>query len=468
MGFEPLADRLRRHRQEHVWQFGDRLTAAERESLAAQLDAVDFELLERLVAESSQQTHSEETPAARSRRAESPASLVRVPRTTSERQAWNQAREIGERLLREGRVGAILVAGGEATRLGANVPKGMFPIGPVSNKPLFQLLAEQLLSRARRAGAAIPYYVMTSDATHEATVAFFREREYFGLDVGDVQFFRQGNMPAVERHTGRLLLAEPHRLAWNPDGHGGILAALSRSGVLADMRSRGVEYVYYHQVDNPLAVVCDPALLGFHAQRAAEVSTKVVAKTGPEEKMGVLVDVDGTTQIIEYSDLPTDVAELRDDSGELKFWAGSTAIHVFSRSFFDRLEAAKIELPFHRAIKKVAHIDETGRKVEPETENALKFERFIFDVLPLAQRSLVVEGLREEEFCPLKNKSGDFSPPFVQAALRRLHANWLRGAGVAARDELPIEISPLYALDADELAARIDRTIQHDRALYLG
>jgi UDP-N-acetylglucosamine/UDP-N-acetylgalactosamine diphosphorylase len=233
------------------------------------------------------------------------------------------------------------------------------------------------------------------------------------------------------------------------------------------MRSRSIDYLYYHQVDNPLARVCDPAFLGFHVQHQSEISTKVVAKLSPEEKMGVAVDVDGRTQIIEYSDMPARVAARRDAHAQLLLWAGNTAMHVFSRSFFERLRAGRIELPFHRAIKKVPFVDEAGKLVEPETENAIKFERFIFDALPLAERSLVVEARREDEFCPLKNKSGDFSPEHVRHSMARLHAQWLRAAGATVPDDLSVEISPLYALDAEELAGKLDASRKFDGPVYL-
>src|SRR5262249_23868118 len=318
-----------------------------------------------------------------------------------------------------------------------------------------------------RAAARIPYYVMTSLATHHETITFFEAHRYFGLDPADVQFFRQGNMPAIDRRSGRLLLAEKHELALNPDGHGGILAALDRARLLEDLRRRGIDYVYYHQVDNPLARVCDPAFLGFHAERGSEVSSKVVAKLTPEERMGIVVDVDGRTQIIEYSDLPAEMAARRDARGEILLWAGRPAMDDFSRSFLERLRDRKTSPPFHRAVKKVPFIDEAGRRVEPETENAVKFERFIFDVLPLARRSLVVEALREDEFCPLKNKAGDFSARHVQDSLSRQYRSWLSAAGVAVPADLPVEISPLYALDAEELASKIDRRQKFNGPVYL-
>ena len=456
MTFDSLAELLKASGQEHLVRFRDTLAPAQRAQLESQIEQVDFELINRLWREAgdSQAAH-DESPAQKARRAVPPAELIRTPRDSAQRQAWQAARAEGEKLLRAGRVGVILVAGGEGTRLGFPHPKGMFPIGVLSHKSLFQLLAEQALARSRRAGRAIPYYVMTSRATHEETVDFFERHGYFGLNRADVQFFSQGNMPAVDRETGKLLLSAPDELALNPDGHGGLLAALSRSKVLDDMRRRGVDYLFYHQVDNPLVAVCDPAFLGFHAARQAEISTKVVAKLTPAEKMGVVVDIDGRTQIIEYSDLPEELAGRRDAAGEIALWAGNTAVHVFSRSLFERLQRDRVELPFHRAIKKVPFIDESGRPVEPAGENAMKFERFIFDVLPLAERSLVVEAQRNEEFCPLKNQSGEFSPEHVRESMSQRFAAWLRAAGAKLPDGLPVEISPLYALDADELAGKV-------------
>ncbi|MGE5193969.1 MAG: UTP--glucose-1-phosphate uridylyltransferase [Deltaproteobacteria bacterium] len=463
--FDSLAQKLVAHHQEHVLRFWKELTAAQQQSLARQIDDLDLATLTKLI-ELAETSH--ESPAQMALRAVPPAQLVRAAANDEgEKCARAAARETGEALLRAGRVGAILVAGGEGTRLGFPYPKGQFPIGAVSGKSLFQVLAEQLLARARRAGAPIPWYVMTSDATHDETAAFFEERDFFGLNGDDVRFFRQGTMPAVDRQSGQLLLASKHELALNPDGHGGLLAALDRAGLLDDMRRRGVDFLYYHQVDNPLARVCDPAFLGFHVERDSEASTKVVAKLSPQERMGVVVDVDGRTQIIEYSDLPADVAARRDARGEILLRAGSTAMHVFNRSFFERLRDRKIELPFHRAVKKVPYLDDAGRLVQPATENAVKFECFIFDVLPLARRSLVVEALREDEFCPLKNSNGDFSAEHVRESLSRQYRGWLAAAGVALPADLPVEISPLYALDEEELAVKIDRNRKFNGPVYL-
>lgn len=357
-----------------------------------------------------------------------------------------EARAIGTKLLSEGKAGCLLVAGGQGTRLGHTLPKGMFPISPVMEKTLFQLLAEQVLARSRIAGRTIPYFIMTSEATHLLTQTFFEEHNYFGLDPTSVHFFQQGTMPAVDAETGKVLLSGIGRIATSPDGHGGVLSALQRAGLFELMRRQGVEYLYYHQVDNPHAIVLDPQFLGHHVLNDAEVSTKVVRKLAPEEKMGVMVEIDEVPQIIEYSDLPLGVASRRTSDGELELWAGSTAMHVFSVSFLETFLAKGAELPFHTAFKEVPYWDGT-RPVEPEAPNAFKFERFIFDVIPHSRKSLVVETSREREFHPVKNAIGPDSPEYVRRTLSDQFRRWVQDLTGPLPEDLLIEVSPLLAVD---------------------
>jgi UDP-N-acetylglucosamine/UDP-N-acetylgalactosamine diphosphorylase len=232
------------------------------------------------------------------------------------------------------------------------------------------------------------------------------------------------------------------------------------------MRCRGIEYLHYHQVDNPTARVCEPAFLGFHARRQSEMSTKVVAKTSPGERMGLVVDVDGKTQIVEYIHVPDDVARQTDADGRLLLWAGSTAIHVFNRSFLERV-ISDAALPFQVARKKVPHIDDAGDEVAPQKENAFKFERFIFDAMPLAKRALVVEGDRAAEFNPVKNADGADSPGTAQRAMSALHANWLRAAGAEVAPDAVVEICPLFALGPEELRGKLDPTHEYTGAIDL-
>ncbi|GAB4143571.1 MAG: UDPGP type 1 family protein [Planctomycetaceae bacterium] len=454
-----LESKLQKYGQEHLLRWEQELDERERECLYRQIDEIDFLQIQQLL---EKRTNSSDVAASGTNhhaelafRAKQPASLIRLPQTDADHELRQQAFQKGEELLRAGKVGAILVAGGQGSRLGFEHPKGMFPIGPVTGNPLFQILAEQLLARSRRANCSIPYFIMTSDATHEETVLFFKKNAYFQLNPADVFFFMQGTMPAVDEKTGRILLAEKGQIARSPDGHGGMLNALSASGMLEEMKNRGVEYLYYHQVDNPAAIVCDPEFLGLHVMRGSEFSTKVVAKRDPLEKMGVVVSVDGRTQILEYSNLPPDMAANVDENGAPLFWAGNTAIHLMNRSFLERLVEQENSLPFHLAHKKVPYINDNGNRVEPNSPNAFKFEKLIFDALPQAKSALVVETDRQREFHPVKNSAGNDSPETARAALSALFTSWLNEAGAHVAENVMVEVSPLFALDAEELKKQI-------------
>ena len=220
------------------------------------------------------------------------------------------------------------MAGGQGTRLGFDHPKGMFPIGPLSGKTLFQIHVEKIVAAGRRYGVRIPLYLMTSPATHEETVAFFAAHDRFGLPAEDLIVFCQGTMPAVDAQTGRVLLEAPGRIAASPDGHGGMLAALDRSGALADIERRGIRHLFYFQVDNPLVDICGREFSGYHLLAQSEFSTQVIAKRDPLERVGNVVQVDGRLMVIEYSDLPEEAANRRNADGSLRIWAGSIAVHV--------------------------------------------------------------------------------------------------------------------------------------------
>ena len=464
-----LQARLAQHGQSHLLHWWDELNEAQRSGLLAQLESIDYSLIARLFAE--REAAGSSSGGDLAARATPPTQLVTQPKTAAEKDQWNKATSLGEELLRDGRVGAILVAGGQGTRLGFDKPKGMFPIGPVSERSLFQVFCEQILARGRRAEAVIPYFVMTSDATHDDTVAFFEENHFFGLKPGDVYFFRQGKLPAVCDQTGRIHLAEKHEVALSPDGHGGLVKALRAAGLLDLMRDRGLETLYYHQVDNPTAIVCDPAFLGLHELHGSDMSTKVVSKVSAEERMGVLVNVEGQTQIIEYSDMPVERTREVEPDGTLRFRAGNTAMHVIRRGFLQELVDQGRDLPYHRAHKPVPCLDRDGQRIEPgpSAKNAFKFEQFIFDSLPMAAKALVVEADRAAEFNPVKNHSGADSPETSRQAISRLNREWLRAAGAEVADEAQVEISPLYALSASDLAGQVTpgQKIPHGSILRL-
>jgi UDP-N-acetylglucosamine/UDP-N-acetylgalactosamine diphosphorylase len=248
-----------------------------------------------------------------------------------------------------------------------------------------------------------------------------------------------------------------------------MLAAFDRQGCLEHARQRGLEQLFYFQVDNPLVKLCDRELVGFHLLSESEMSTLVVAKSAPLDKVGNVVSVDGRLMVIEYSDLPEQHANRRDDHGQLMLWAGSIAVHVLGVDFLKRAASSEASLPFHRARKKVPHLDATGKLVEPASPNATKFERFIFDLMPMAQNAIVVEGDEREVFAPLKNASGaeKDTPETTRRAIIVRANRWLERAGCKVDEGVAVEISPLLALDPDELQARVPTTLRVERDTYL-
>ena len=467
--YQALWERLARYGQEHVLAFWDRWSPAERRRLAEQLAQMDLEQIGRLWRGEGLGTEALWTGEKIARflaQVESPPGVrldgSGLPFSLAE------ARQEGQDLLRRGRVGVILVAGGQGSRLGFPHPKGMFPIGPISRKTLFQIHFEKVLAVRRRYGVPMPIYVMTSPATDQPTRQFLEAHQFFGLPAEDVVLFCQGLMPAVDAQMGKLLLEGPGRLALSPDGHGGLIRAMARSGALQDAQNRGLEHFFYFQVDNPLVPVCDPAFLGWHRLAQSEMTTLVIAKRHPLERVGNVVSVAGRLHVIEYSDLPDELAHRRHPDGRLVLWAGSIAVHAIRVDFLARMAEQADQLPFHRAWKKVPFLDAQGRRVHPERPNAIKFERFLFDILPYAERAIVVEGDPAECFAPLKNASGasEDTPESVQAQMSALYRKWLRLAGAEVDESISVEISPLFALEAEDLRGKIPPGTQIKEPTY--
>lgn len=463
-----LVDRLRRAGQEHLLRFHDELPEASRRRLVEQIRALDLEVLPALIDE-----YVRRTPAFMLPPDVEPAPYYPSDPRSNVR-AWDRdrVRRAGAALLREGLVAAFTVAGGQGTRLGFDGPKGCFPAGAVSGRSLFAIFADALRAAAGKYGRTVPWYIMTSPLNHRDTVAYFEEHAFLGLDRGDVMFFQQGVMPALDRRTGRVLLAAKDEIAVSPDGHGGAIRALHVSGALDDMRRRGIRHLSYFQVDNPLVKVVDPVFLGLHdaaPDSSGEMSSKMIAKAYPEEKLGVFCRARGRVRVIEYSDLPMELQRQRLGDGSLRFPAGSIAVHVMSVEFLTRLATdPSFALPYHRAEKKVACVDpDTGAPVLPTEPNAVKLERFVFDALPMCRASIVCETDRIEEFAPIKNATGVDSVESSRAIQTARAARWLERAGVRVprrpdgTPDCTLEISPLTATEPEDLAgAALPRSIE--------
>jgi UDP-N-acetylglucosamine/UDP-N-acetylgalactosamine diphosphorylase len=421
-----------------------------RRRLLADLAALDRRMLDRLRAALGKQRA--EGPRTR------PDPLPVVPR--GQWRGDREARQAGEELIASGRTAFLTVAGGQGTRLGWEGPKGCFPISPLRKASLFQIFAEKILAARRRYGTGLRWYIMTSPLNHGETADFFRAHDFFGLPAGEVTLFRQGLLPSLTPE-GRLLMSPDGGLAQNPTGHGGILQAMRGAGLDSGLLEAGVEELFYFQVDNPLVRLPDPEFLGLHRLRASEMSSKAIPKACPEERLGVPGLIGGCPGVVEYSDLDPECMHARAPGGGLLFPYGSIAIHLLNTAFTARVP---LPLPLHLARKRVRCLAPRPGGGILEEREAVKFESFIFDAIPLAAGALFLETSREEEFAPLKNASGADSVATCVEGLVGLACRWLEGCGVqvprqGGKPRYLVEISPLYADDQETLQKRLGRTV---------
>ena len=445
--------------QSHLLQFWDDLSLDERDQLCKQIRAIDWPNVLHWYHEVTDNAEAEAVPFERL----TPAPYVELhPKDEASQKKLDAAREYGKELVRAGKVACFTVAGGQGTRLGYNGPKGTYCFSLLRNKSLFQYFAEAIARNQEKYNCVLPWYIMTSPANNAATVAFFEEHKYFGLDAANVRFFIQGTLPGFD-FCGRAFLETKASLALFANGHGGTLTALRDSGTLEDMKARGIEYLTYWQVDNPMISVCDPLFIGLHAQSGSEMSSRALVKRDAMEKLGHFCLLDGRTIIIEYSDMPMDLLEKRDADGRLTFRAGSPAMHILSRSFIERITAGKLAFNPHRAQKKVEYIDFKGALVKPLKPNGTKLEFFIFDALPLAKNPLILEADRDEEFAAIKNPEGNDSPISCRHDLLERTAKWLGECGVqvprnaAGEVDAKIEISLRRAVDPEDIAELVKK-----------
>jgi UDP-N-acetylglucosamine/UDP-N-acetylgalactosamine diphosphorylase len=462
--------------QGHVLADFESLSEEQRTTLLKQIEGVDWPEVGRLI-----ETHVKRTPEVAIPDNIEPAPYYPIKPGRGQKDKYRKARKQGEKLIAAGKVAAFTVAGGQGTRLGWPGPKGTYPATPIKKTPLFCCLADFIRKAQQKYDCVIPWYVMTSPENDAPTRAFFEQHGYFGLEPANVMMFPQAMMPAIDMKTAKVLMADRDKIALSPNGHGGSLKALYASGALADMRKRGIKQISYTQIDNPLVKVIDPLFIGLHALDGAQMSSKMVAKTSAKEKVGVFCLADGKISVIEYSSLPDELAEQTDDQGQLRFLAGSIAIHVMRVDFVESLNKEGFGLPFNRAEKKVAYLDRNKQPfVEPKQANAIKLETFVFDALPMCEKSIILETDRVEEFAPIKNADDPDPDKCVDSPLTSMRiqseraARWLEANKVqVARDDAGhvdavIELSHLTAIEPADLK-RIDLpdTIERDTQVLL-
>ncbi|MCA9246210.1 MAG: UDPGP type 1 family protein [Planctomycetales bacterium] len=440
--------------QAHVLAWWDDLDAQQRDQLLSNIESIDWDVVDPLI-----DSHVKRSPELKVPTPLDPAPSFRKATFPADNpNLCAKAKEVGTEFVRAGKLAAFVVAGGQGTRLGFDGPKGAVPVTPVKEKSLFQLFAEMLLAAGDRFGVAIPWYIMTSRTNHDATIDFFRQHQFFGLQENDVFFFSQGMLPAFDRQ-GKLLLAEKHLIAMAPDGHGGSLKALYNSGALADMRRRGIECISYFQVDNPLVMPVDALFVGLHRTEGAEMSCKVSPKTDDLERVGNVCLSNGRVHVVEYSDFPESLAQRRNEDGSRTYDSGNLAMHLIDVQFIERIVGEGVDLIHHRADKATPFLNASGEIETPSDgeKNSVKLEKFVFDALPLAENVVLLEIERAEEFSPVKAAAGtDSKETSIRDQVRRA-ANWLESAGVAiprnasGEPDATLEIAPRFASSAEDV-----------------
>lgn len=462
MTYEQAKLLLEQNAQGHLLKFWPALSPNQQAALLAQIAALDFASISRMqTLLDTLSTVATEEPVADP-----------VPPEVLELDAAQRAEAAvaGEAALQAGQVGILLVAGGQGSRLGFDGPKGAYPVGPVSNAPLFFFHARKIRALSQRYSAPIPFYIMTSEMNDADTRACFAANGFFGLPKEDVFFFKQGMWPALTPQ-GKIILDTPSHIFMSPDGHGGTLSALDASGALADMRKRGLTTLFYFQVDNPLVDIADPAFIGVHLQAGAEFSLKLCKKRDPDEGLGVVVKRGRRFEMVEYTELTPEQKNRRTEDGELYFKYGSVAIHLFSLAFL--VEQAKTPMPLHRAHKKIPFCDDAGATVTPDKNNGFKFEKFIFDLLPHAKQVVNLAFDRRDEFSPVKNAKGEDSPETCKRDMSAKTARMLIAAGFEipldadGYPSQPIEIDPCFALTPRDLKARLAAAPDPAQPIYL-
>ena len=393
---------LKKYGQEHVLRFYDELDENGQRSLLKQVEEIDFEMLGAIGAK--QQGKGKI----------SPLGAVEIDEINERKEEFV---EEGLKAIREGKVGAILLAGGMGTRLGFDQPKGTFDIGKTRHLYIFECLINNLLEVCDMAGCFVPLYIMTSEKNHEATYEFFEEHNYFGYPAEDVHFFMQDMAPAVD-YNGKLLLEEKGRLATSPNGNGGWFSSLHKSGLLDDIHARGVEWLNIFAVDNVLQKIADPAFIGATLLSGKESGSKVVRKVAPEERVGVMCQEDGKPSIVEYYEMTEEMGTQRDEQGELLYRFGVILNYLFRVDLLEEIMLNRMNV--HVVEKKIPYIDERGNFIKPEKPNGYKFETLILDMIHMLDSNLVYEVVREKEFAPIKNLHGTDS---VDSARELLEAN---------------------------------------------
>ncbi len=404
---EAVKPKLKKYGQEHLLKFYDNLDENKKEKLLKQIENIDFELINSLY-------DSTKGNAKKDNAKIEPIDFIDKYKLNDK---YKYYEEIGKKAIKAGELAVVTMAGGQGTRLGHSGPKGTFDIGLDSHKSLFELLCDSIKEEAKKYDVQIPWFIMTSKENNKDTIEFFKKNKYFGYEK-NIYFFIQGELPMIDTE-GKILIGEDGLIKLAADGHGGVYESLVKSNMVNKMKELGCKWVFIGGVDNCLAKMVDPVLMGIAIDKNVTAAGKSVVKANPHEKVGAFCKKNGKPSVVEYSEITDEMAEAVDENGELLYGESHILCNLFSVDAIERMGSNP--LPYHIAFKKATYIDKDGNKVVPTSPNAFKFEAFLFDAFGEVDDMAILRVKREEEFAPVKNASGVDSPETARKLYNDFH-----------------------------------------------
>ena len=392
-------DKLKEYGQNHIVNILEKLDETKKQELIEQINKIDFHQMMELYQNTKKEIKFKEG------KIEPVPYLDKAKLTKDQREEFD---ELGEEIVKNNQYAVVTMAGGQGTRLGHTGPKGTFKLDVYGKgKYLFEILADNLQEANKKYGVVINWYIMTSKENNADTVEFLEKNNYFGYDKNKVTIFKQSELPLVDTE-GKFLINKEYKIKEASDGNGGTYSSLRASGCLADMKEKGIKWVFIGSVDNALLKMIDVTLLGMAIKKGVQIASKSVAKANPQERVGVFCKMNNHPKVIEYTELPEKMAEEVDSDGELKFGESHIMCNLYTIDAIEKI--SKEPLIYHTAFKKNSYIDENGKEVIPTEPNSYKFESFIFDAFELFDDIAILRGKREDDFAPVKNKEGVDSP----------------------------------------------------------
>lgn len=403
MTFEAAKQKCEKYGQEHVLKYYNELSAAEQEALLTQIEETDMSILEKC-------KNMEELA---KKGVISPLAAMELSEIKANQESFITT---GVKAIQDGKIAAVLLAGGMGTRLGSDAPKGMYNIGETKDLYIFECLVNNLMDVVKRTGAWIHFFIMTSDKNNDATIKFLTEHDFFGYKAEYVHFFKQ-EMAAATDYNGKIYLEEKGKLSTSPNGNGGWFVSMKNAGLLDVVKKEGIEWLNIFAVDNVLQRIADPCFVGATLQKNCVVGAKVVRKNAPDEKVGVMCLEDGRPSIVEYYELTEELMNAKDAKGDPAYNFGVILNYLFNVTALEGLLDGN--LPLHIVEKKIPYLDEAGELVKPEAPNGYKFENLVLDMIHQLDTCLPYEVVREKEFAPIKNKTGVDSVESAKALLKQ-------------------------------------------------